>query len=314
LCVTDAPGPAIVFDPRPWEVLAGPLDRAAEELYRSAQGYGYTWTMESPAAVDCAADVPSGPHSDNQMHVLYVVCGSQAAAAGDFAHSLALLLRSPRTVYGQAAVARGPSEHAARLWYVLEPNLEPIERVRRYLNERLYSMHEQLNIIEALGELDPVASPTEESRQQLTARIHEILRWAEKIGLASVQDRTPRRSGLPATPQIGKQRPSATALHEQALIGLGALSYRLACAVTHAVGYAISNRLERPPVDQTLTQPTMRPQQAALEHLYAPLMLIKAGDRLHQRMGWASNGWSAAARDLGGTWWKAASGPGRGDS
>ncbi|MGI5201336.1 hypothetical protein ACQEU6_07050 [Spirillospora sp. CA-108201] len=45
-------------------------------------------------------------------------------------------------IFSTYTVARGLLETPARAWYLLEPDIDMLERVRRHMNERLHSLDE----------------------------------------------------------------------------------------------------------------------------------------------------------------------------
>jgi hypothetical protein len=115
--------------------------------------------------------------------------------------NLALLLQDESAVRTPIALGRIVLDANARLWYVLEPNLDAFERVRRTLNEELSSIAHGYR---ALSDEDADALSNFEQR------ISEIRSVAVSCGFSSFQrmrSRNGRKRSLRISARLLRRRP-----------------------------------------------------------------------------------------------------------
>ncbi|TXJ80008.1 hypothetical protein E2C11_11530 [Streptomyces lavendulae] len=232
-----------------------------------------------------------------------------ARVAMDHLAGLSILLRThkPVCVYGPSSLARSTIEVASRSYYLLEPGLLPLERIRRHESDRLMSLWEQKRIAEA-------ASGTTSAKMQaaidhLDSRMKTVVESAKRHGLTPrVKDlkRPPFIAGLGVTKGVG-----ATDLVE-ALIGqgngLGTVSYQTMSAVAHGRQHGMMQYLKSQGVllDRThgdafgMIEATA--QQAAVDLAGTPLAAFRMLDRLYDHFGWPSGEVGPAARRLLQVW------------
>lgn len=104
-------------------------------------------------------------------------------AANDHMRSLGRLLGGDQpNWYGHIAVARAVVETASRLWWLTEPQLGPLERVRRHLMEHQYEHNHQAGLFGGpFRSMPPDAYDA--GRADLDARRRRHLDWARSAGL-----------------------------------------------------------------------------------------------------------------------------------
>jgi len=279
-----------------WRDLSGALAGVCNAFSQDQETHS-GFLPRSPAAAEVAnepyADTwGSTPARNANMAGLYL-----AIVALDQLACLAVLLRSETGHgYGLSAMARSAMEVAARGHYLLDPDVESLERIRRQQNERLVALSEQKRLATTAKSVDANA---------LDARIKEILGSAHRKGL------DPRPKAKP--PMIAPGPPSATDLINDAVgqgNGLGAIYYQTMSAVAHGREHGITQNFTRQGALLDRTHGDVfgsfgtTPKQAAQSLCGTPLAVFNMLDRLYSRFGWPTNHIQAPAQQML-TVWKA---------
>ncbi|MFJ6730284.1 hypothetical protein ACIQPQ_35835 [Streptomyces sp. NPDC091281] len=227
----------------------------------------------------------------------------------DHLAGLSILLRThkPVCVYGPSSLARSTIEVASRSYYLLEPGLMPLERIRRHESDRLASLWEQKRIAEAARRT--TSTTMQAAIDHLDGRMKTVIESARRQGLTPrVKDekRPPFIAGPGVTRNVG-----ATDLVE-ALIGqgggLGTVSYQTMSAVSHGRQHGMMQYLKSQGalLDRThgdsFGSIESTAQQTAADLGGTPLAVFRMLDRLYDHFGWPSSEVGPAARRLLRVW------------
>ncbi|MFF2126386.1 hypothetical protein ACFVW1_13425 [Streptomyces olivochromogenes] len=258
----------------------------------------------SPAAVEAVdepfadewATAPSRNANVAGLHLAHV--------AMDHVTGVAVLLQSqePASIYGPSTLSRSLIEVAARCHYMLEPGIEPLERIRRQQSDRLVALWERKQLAESMHTEQP--EQLQEAIDYLDGRMKTVMESARRHGL------TPRKGDKVRPPSItGKDlKPIAATALVEALIGegngLGAYSYKTMSAVAHGREHgmmqyfthrgALINRTH----GDAFGTIEATPQQTALNLAGVPLAVVKMLDRFYIQFGWPVQDVGPAARRL----------------
>jgi hypothetical protein len=203
------------------------------------------------------------------------VTGVRCRAVTCYCGSLDLRLR----LLGKLLARSFGAEASARAWYLLEPDLGVRERVRRYVNERLWSLHEQVRLHVGTDDAADVS--------ELRSEIAEAQSAAERRGYSVF------RSSGQKVPRIGDPRPSNLeligqigGLHDN--VDLGRLMYRTYSAIAHGTWHGLDDQMwsisEEGPDSHVRDDPSARATV-----LNFPIMLLLSGlGRAQSYFGWES--------------------------
>ncbi|MEZ0093644.1 hypothetical protein [Streptacidiphilus sp. EB129] len=288
----------------PWADLANAIFRLSDRFAADRETYE-GFLPGSPAAQDAkdephAGDWGKAPCRDANIAGLHL-----AIMAVDHLTCLAGIFQSTRPfVFGPSAVARSATEVAARGYYLLEPDLPSLERIRRHQNDRLSSLWDQRILVKDLN--DEVAA------NACDTQISQILQGATQSRLSP----HPGRNYKP--PRIGDCQPSATTLVDQAVSKesrLGRTSYRALSAVAHGSRHGL--RLFFTEMGALLDQEhgdvfgvlEASPQKMALLLIGAPITVSNLLNRLYTRFGWPEADADSAKYSMLETWGRVAEVP-----
>src|ERR1700753_1553464 len=101
----------------------------------------WAFRADGPAALDWLGDNSPNRRDPQPLEDAYRTGGLFWNLVSDLALSVADLLETERRI-GALVASRSLAEAAARMWYLLEDNLAPTERIRRVVNDRLSGLHE----------------------------------------------------------------------------------------------------------------------------------------------------------------------------
>jgi hypothetical protein len=198
----------------PWGGQAAVDSRAVAEIAEEAKYQGQSPWDSTPA---------TGAHGLAQLLI---------TGALDHARALVVLLGQQRApVYAHIVVARAVLEHAAKAWWLFDPEIDARKRIARGVNERLLSFSLTANL--PLPDVE-----REKARDRLAALVAE----AERLGFQKVQS----RRGRP--PAVVEDRPTQTELVRRLLrdgddVSLGGLVYAYFSAVAHGTLFGLGQSL-----------------------------------------------------------------------
>jgi hypothetical protein len=291
----------------PWGDLAASLATVCESFSRSLRAHR-GFLAGSPAAREAAVETYADDWAARPARNANMAAMHLAVVAMDHLAGLSTLLRrDSSSLYAPSAVARSTLEVAARAYYLLDPDAEPLERIRRHHNEVLVSLAEKKRLAEVAAGANEDPEALRRTVESIDARMDSIFRSARRFGLV-----VHPKEHTPFLGTRGRSKPpSATRLVEAALGGdsrLGAFFYQSMSAVTHgrehgmmqafSHGGALSDRTH----GDAYGRLEMSVQQAA-EHLAgAPLVVRGMLDRLYARYGWPPESIGGTLRSMLLTW------------
>ena len=165
-------------------------------------------------------------------------------AADDQMLCIAHLMAKPEpSWFGHLAVIRSCVEALSRMWFLTDPAVAPLERSRRFANERLYELQHANTLL-----AEELAGLPDELKQQAKDHLREVgarfRTWAKERGIPS-----PGGS-------LGERRPGPTALlaliyaEDEAGVpdakALGAWHYSAFSAVAHGLPEGMSRYVHSP--------------------------------------------------------------------
>lgn len=280
--------------------MADTLDAMADALHFASSINGNTQRPSSPAAWEnTGGSRLKGEWSSNPVLDANLSAGLVASSANDHASGLAAVLRMPAGgIFSTYTVARGLMETAARAWYLMEPDIDVLERVRRHMNERLYSLNESRLLFHGQG-LVATHQDDEEKKILDTGKEHFTFRTKKNYKAA----------------RLGEERPSAMKLADDCMAaaagekGMGKMIYQLLSGKAHGVAYALLQLLGDPsnPHDPETPGVTLRQVQHnavdVAQKLLVPVVVYASmSQRYFQRQGWDPAGWQEAARKTYRAW------------
>jgi hypothetical protein len=232
----------------------------------------------------------------------------------DHGNALCDLIVTRRT-YAAVTVARSLAEAAGRSWYLLSESVEPLERVRRLINDRLYAgfENEQLLIGTLPASHDPepihtVAQRAEPVLRQLVAK--EQVTRSNLLDKARGYDLRPIKEGDVSrrrTPYVGTSRPATTAVLGQ-MFGADAQPasfYRFNSAVAHASLHAQPRMLSLTQgIDGTTLSAVlaMNPDDLSAQAWLSVAAVAVTSGVLFRQAGWPTDELDAALNALVPVW------------
>jgi hypothetical protein len=255
-----------------------PLADTLASLHAACSGVwrnpGPAWTSQSPTGreIDSAEQWCTHIIEETYSYVLAIL-----DSAADHLRAMADLLYQPHGFLPDITLARSVVELSARARYLLEPDIGWRERARRYMNERLFSLNEQVRL------LSGAALETDEE----SARILEMLSSAQGHGFPV---RPPREGRLPS---VGDSRPSGMQLLQGWLThpdgsDMGRAVYRAYSSVVHGVMHGLSDDMWQHTEKRAGSWRRNNPFDAAPILVGAPLIFVEAIERASSQFGWDS--------------------------
>ncbi len=273
--------------------MADTLDAMADALNFASSVNGNTQRPSSPAAWEnTGGGRLEGEWSSNPLQDANLSAGLLANSANDHASGLAAVLRMPAGgIFSTYTVARGLLESAARAWYLMEPDIEVLERVRRHMNERLHSLNESRLLLHGQGQA-ATHQDNQEKKILDTGGEHFSFRVSKKYKAA----------------RLGEERPSAMKLADDCMAaaagetGMGRLVYQLLSGKAHGVAYALLQLLGAPSTPQDPEIPGVALRQVqhnavdVAQMLLVPVVVYASmSQRYFQHQGWDPAGWQEAS-------------------
>lgn len=202
-------------------------------------------------------------------------------SASDHMLSLADSLESTITgAFVSFTTGRGVLEAAGRAWYLTDPAVDLRERVRRYMNEKLWSINESRRFLAGL----------QSDSDKLDEIEGAIRRTAESKGYAVRNS----RNGW----QLDDERPSVVELCNLVLATpsgtpeFGSATYRFLSASAHGGEAGLAGHLEH--ADDTQITVVKRSESHARYLLWPVTAYASMGDRFLRHYGWDITHWDQA--------------------
>jgi len=200
------------------------LDKVLLVIRSTADEFKGDFADPSPARTDWMSCAPKLAVDLEQAYRTAMVLWHSIE---DHGHGLSELIEARRT-YSSMTLARSLGEGAARSWYMLEEvGVDPIERVRRLINERLYACHENealyIGLLPSLKNAPEVAVVAKAKESVIRDRIASVradrqslldaARGYELFPIKNTKGKVPYVGGGPrpgAMPLIGRVLDSAS--------------------------------------------------------------------------------------------------------
>jgi len=264
--------------------LAGLLDATTQRAAEHRVTYKLAARPGSIASGE-EKDAPSqGLHDDSYVGAYSISRLMIVVAEG---HLEAMRPVLPDKRFGISVLARAALEASARAWWHLEPNVGIRERTRRYLSERLYSLHQNLEVEDAAG------APQEARNAE--ARMGAIEKEAKDQGfeVATNKNGHPFRIGGEDRPGSGKL---ITAMMSSVHETMGPFMWKHTSAIAHGTLYALLPMLEetKDPFDSKQKGVTPAMQVGDVEWAVAVGALghAEAFLRMCEVLGWDAAMWN----------------------
>ncbi|WP_307020869.1 hypothetical protein [Streptomyces canus] len=278
-----------------WAELARSLDGLRVAFYESYEPV-HGFLPGSPASDECSRDATlAGTWGTSPVRDANIAPLSPLLVLFDHLDTLASVFRSPGGVTASHTLARAILDIAIGPWYLLEPGIGERERVRRYMNLRLQSLKEQVQL--------EAGSDSTAIRDHSTDRIALITKAARAHGFEVRREGDRYRA-----PYLDSQMPSTTSLAAEMIAPqaptLGPLFWRMGSAIAHGQHHGISMFFERQDlaVDPAHGDAAVRIQTSskdtALRCGGAPLAVIATLGRFFAQYGWDATKLRAAEADV----------------
>jgi hypothetical protein len=202
-------------------------------------------------------------------------------SASDHLLSMADALESRSSgAFSTYTLGRGALESAVRAWYLTDPTVEALERMRRFVNERLWGISEAFHFLKGINDESP------DVLEQAETRIVEV---AAKAGLDVRRIKRGRR-------YIGDDRPTIMQLCNLVLgepagrmAGFGSVTYRLLSSPAHGAEFGLAGRLQKTSSGASIPG---KDSITLAKHLIWPLVAyVEMGDRRLAYFGWDDEPW-----------------------
>lgn len=248
---------------------------------------------DSPAAKDWSQNEMPGAWGPQLLQDAYRTAELYGASVKDHVLALTDAIGQHRR-FAIASLARALSESAARAVWLLEPNCDPIERIRRLLNDILYAAFEYDTLWAHEPRVPDSADLRAKVEQEATAR---RLVYTEEIRNAKKRQFQPAR--------IGDARPSTQWLlgYVTKSPGMAKFYYRAGSAVLHAALHGFDHRLEYTDDSQRRAQVRRVDTEAVLmECTYALQVYVAYLGALMFQAGWRDTDVLAAIDNAEAVW------------
>jgi len=136
--------------------------------------------------------------------------------------------------FGHIAVSRAVVETASRLWLLAEPQIEPVERVRRHLMERQLELNHLATLLG--GPLSTLPEPLHDlAKDHANEQMSRLLGWSDSAGLDTSNGRLngPRPGPTDLIVQVFNEEPAAIATGAPS--ALAAYHYNRLSSVAHGL-------------------------------------------------------------------------------
>lgn len=285
--------------------LALAANTLASSIASLAQPTGWLWRAGSPAAVAGSHEsIPGGPRWTRTPHQR-AFCGAtyRISQACECLRGLADAVGLARP-YGAMTLARTMAESAGRAWYLLDREADERERVRRHVNDEIFSFREAARLFED-GLPGAAASRRnfEDAAEQLLSDggIHGFTRKRTRAGEYLVDEERPELWADDARPSIRRllERAMTSELVERQIDEAAAITffYRVASAVSHAAEHGDTALRENIQVDGEVQGDRPSPDRFR-QLLVAPITIfcVMGNEALYQ-FGWEPTTLWESSRD-----------------
>lgn len=269
-----------------------------------------TFAPGSRAASECVEEPLADKWGPRPNRDAWIFVHNTAGSGWDHLRALAVLIEADRIVRPLSTVARGAIEAFALAYYVGDPGVDARERVRRYANVRLQSLHDQGFMLETI---DAGNDASDEDRDYFkeAMKLHKdqyarVVSSAKRQGFKVYDEKDVLRPT-----RLGPKVPNKTALSEAVVITtgnskLGRWYYQQLSAVAHSAMHGLTQHfLTREPLAEPATGDVevmvgITPEQVATRHVGGALAAMTVMSEVYAYCGWSKP--QDVIDELGFTW------------
>jgi hypothetical protein len=196
---------------------------------------------------------------------------SLVAAALDHLRGTAVLIRTTHLARAPIAAARCALEACATAAFLLDPDIDPLERLRRVANLRLHQLEEERR-----------ESDDEPTENELAEQINNLLSNCQALGLRARRYRPDKN--FPNLPNAKGRQDVAQAMIEALFAGLGQSMWRSMSAVAHSRDASTLLMFD---VFGGYEDDHVRNHEVASNSIGAIFALVEVAPRLAAYLGWS---------------------------
>lgn len=237
----------------------------------------------SPADKEADGEPFAGEWSAHPARDLVTTLLMECWSCADHLTVAGTVLAEHRAIASLYTLTRGAAETASIACYLSEPGIEPLERVRRIMNQNLAALHEDLNMLGRIPRQDSVDKAARHRSQEAA-----ISRVGQRHGLGFTRP----KKGFSAC-YLGDRPPSAMTLIDKCAShtsGVGATYQQLLSSVAHGQLHGLSRFLIHAPIPsepgKLAVQMNLSARNAALHLLAGPLCAATLVEHLRWFFGW----------------------------
>jgi hypothetical protein len=277
----------------PLDGLAASILDFTDTVERVGSQSGWNFLTDGPATQEWQSEPLAGEWGAQPLQDAYKTGSVLWPVVFDHARALAMLLTAPASTFALLTTARGLAEASSRAWLYLEPEVEPSERVRRLMNDRLYAMFEERKLLRT------VAGSDTSWAIEVRDAIH---RTGESFGWESHKETRLASGFAPGRPN--NTEALTLVLHDRP--ALAPLFYRMTSAVAHSSLHGITKLLEfsEPTADQPqrVRRAELKSTDAAILTSPAVIAMTRAAGCLALQAGWSTDDLTTATDELTHLW------------
>lgn len=259
--------------------LAAAIDDVIVAVRQAADADGWDFTAESPAVEDWSTRELPGEWGPEPLQDAYRTGLVLWWYISDAALALIDAIRNDRP-FAYVSLARAVAEASARSWYLLQPGIAPLERVRRLMNDRLFATFERHTMWR--------------QEDQMAALLTRDAGTAAAIGRAARASRLSfepekRGQGKFSAARVGQPRPKSMPLIALAIRDdqAAAVFYRSSSALLHAALNSVDGRLHMT-ADGRITVRGLDADRVVADITAAVVAMLVAVATIVQQTGWNS--------------------------
>jgi hypothetical protein len=262
----------------PFADLASSLLRYCDALEDTLQ---HGWSNDSTAWIEARDRTLAGNWGSQPSRDALLFIRLLTVAAFDHLRALATLIPAPRIVYALSATTRGAIEASAQAHFLADPLIDTRERVRRHINGRLVSLHENRRLV---GSFTDPSGVIDIEMERIAQRIENILNAARSHRF------TVHKGDKYRPPYVGEKPPGTLQMAEESVsggtTGLGSVYWQSLSAVAHSQAQGIVSHAQ--PIQSLADEATgdqlaaigLSAKDLSLRHLGAVLSTVSMFERI----------------------------------
>jgi len=190
----------------------------------------------TPAGREAAGEPFGGDWGAQPARELIATIALASASCADYLTVIAKTLQARSGMYSLYTLARSALEAAAQGCYLSQPDIKPLERIRRHMNLDLRALHEDGRMLRRIADRPSVAKANKHADRELV-----IGRAGEQFGLSFTKATDRRQAYLGDEPVSAMKMIEECAPNEPALKS----AYQLLSGVAHGLWHGHARLLQR---------------------------------------------------------------------